>query len=264
MEAADISVMRLAVLYGMLLVPVWALWRLKIGLTRDILVSTIRMTVQLVFVGLYLKLIFQWNNIWVNGLWILIMTVVANLSALDKAGLVLRRFFWPTVAGLAAGSFSVVAVFILVLIQPKPWYDARYLIPLTGMILGNCLSGNVIVMERFYSGIRRQETAFLTYLLLGANLREAIQPFLREAIRSALAPTLATMMTIGIVSLPGMMTGQILGGSFPVVAIKYQIVIMVGIFISLTLSGLLNIFLSLPSAFDAYGMLNADLFNAEG
>ncbi|MFZ7126233.1 MAG: ABC transporter permease [Desulfobacterales bacterium] len=260
MGTIDIQVARLAVLYGILLIPIVILARLRIGLTRDIIVSVARMSIQLVLVGLYLKFIFEWNNPWFNGLWILVMTVVANLSALEKTGLALRRFFWPMLAGLSAGTFFMAAVFIGLLVRPQPFYDARYLIPLTGMLLGNCMNGNVLVMERFYNGLRKQESAFLTYLLLGATLREAVQPFLREALKAALAPTIATMMTIGLVSLPGMMTGQILGGSFPLVAIKYQIMIMLGIFISLTISGLLNVLLSLPSAFNAYSMLRTDVF----
>lgn len=260
MGTADIAIFRLVILYSLLLIPIWLLVRLQMGLTRDLLISVIRMTVQLVFVGLYLKYIFQWNSFWVNTLWIAVMTVVANISVLQKAGLTFRRFFWPTLAGISVGTFPVVGVFVLVLVRPEPLYDARYLIPLTGMLLGNCLSGNVLVLERFFSGIRKQESAFLTYLLMGATVREAVQPFLREAASAALAPTIATMMTIGIVSLPGMMTGQILGGSFPIVAIKYQLMIMVGIFISLALSAVLNVLLSLSSAFNAYGMLKDDVF----
>lgn len=260
MGTADITIFRLAILYGLLLIPIWLLGRLRMGMTRALLVSVARMTVQLVFVGLYLKYIFEWNSFWANTLWIAVMTVVANVSALQKAGLTLRRFFWPTLGGISAGTFPVVGVFLLVLVRPEPLYDARYLIPLTGMLLGNCLSGNVLVLERFFSGIRKQESAFLTYLLMGATVREAVQPFLKEAASAALAPTIATMMTIGIVSLPGMMTGQILGGSFPIVAIKYQLMIMIGIFISLTLSAVLNVLMSLPSAFNAYGMLRDDVF----
>jgi putative ABC transport system permease protein len=260
MQTVDVPMLGMAVLYGLLVLPVWLLRRLGIGMTRDVLVSVARMTLQLALVGLYLKYVFEWNNPWINGLWVVVMTVAANLSALDKAGLVLRRFFWPTLAGIGGGTFPVVAVFLLLMVRPDPLYDARYLIPLTGMILGNCLSGNVLVMERFFNGIRKQEGAFLTYLLLGASLREAVQPFLREAVAVSIAPTLATMMTIGIVSLPGMMTGQILGGSLPLVAIKYQIMIMIGIFVSLTLSGLLNLRLSLSGAFDEFGMLRHDVF----
>ena len=106
----------------------------------------------------------------------------------------------------------------------------------------------------------KNETTFLSYLLMGATLKEAVHPFMREAIRTSLAPTIATMMTIGIVSLPGMMTGQILGGSFPLVAIKYQIMIMIGIFTSLVLSMVTSLYLSLPFAFDRMLMLKSEIF----
>lgn len=259
MEAIDIPLLRLALLYCTLLLPLHLLKRLGLRLNSDILLSLGRMTIQLFLVGIYLKYLFEWNSIWLNTLWVTAVTVVANLNILRKTGLS-RRLFWPSFASIASATLSTVAFFLLVLIEPQPLYDARYLIPLTGMLLGNCLSGNVIALERFYAAIRSNETEYLSYLLMGASVREATTPFLRTAVNAALAPTIATMATIGIVSLPGMMTGQILGGSFPMVAIKYQIMIMLGIFLSLALALVMNLRLSLPLAFNSYGLLHEDIF----
>ena len=104
------------------------------------------------------------------------------------------------------------------------------------------------------------ENEFMTYLMLGASLREAVQPYLRDSIKAAVNPTIATMATMGIVSLPGMMTGQILGGAMPMEAIKYQIGIMICIFTSMVVASLVNILLSLPVAFDDHQRLNEDIF----
>ena len=259
MGAIDIPLLHLAVLYGVLLLPLYLLKRLGLRLTGDILASVARMTVQLFLVGIYLKYLFEWNSIWLNTLWVAVVSVIANLNVLRKAGLS-RRLFWPSLMSIVVATLSTVALFLLILIEPQPLYDARYLIPLTGMLLGNSLSGNVIALERFFSTIRDKENEYLAYLLMGASVGEAITPYLRKALGAALAPTIATMATIGIVSLPGMMTGQILGGSFPLVAIKYQIMIMLGIFISLVLALVMNLRLSLPFAFNAYGLLREEIF----
>ena len=165
-----------------------------------------------------------------------------------------------SLAGTAIASLTIASVLVLAIIQPDPAFDARYIIPIFGMTLGNCMRGNVLTLERFYSTIRENEKEFLTRQMLGATLLEAIQPYLIRSLRGALAPMLATMATMGIVSLPGMMTGQILGGSSPMTAIKYQIAIMVCIFTVTVIGALLNILLSIPKGFDKYHMLRQEIF----
>jgi putative ABC transport system permease protein len=148
---------------------------------------------------------------------------------------------------------------ILLAIRPPLFYDARYLVPLTGMVLGNCLQGNVIALERFYSALRKNQDEYLTYLLLGASRWEAVRPAFRDAVKAAVNPTVASMATMGLVALPGMMTGQILGGGEPWVAVKYQIAIMLCIFTSTTLAALLSLKFSLNLAFNEYDVLREDV-----
>ncbi len=156
---------------------------------------------------------------------------------------------------LLAGVGIVLFGMILV-VQPEPWYQTRYLIPLAGMLLGNCLTGNILVLERFYSAVGERYEQFMGDLLLGASLYEALQPFIRNALQAALSPIVATLTTLGVVALPGMMTGQILGGAEPVEAVIYQIMIMLGIASSMVICAVLNIVLSIRIAFDGYGLLN--------
>ena len=258
--SVDLSITSMLWMYALMLVPLAIFFYLQLGIIRDTVFSMLRMTVQLVLVGLYLKYVFQLNNAFVSLLWVVIMLVVANLSILSKAGLKRRLFFWRALVGVAGSTLLVSGWFILVAIRPEPIYDARYLVPITGMILGNCLRSNVLSLERFYSGIRKNENEFMTYLMLGATLREAVRPYLRDSIKAAVNPSVATMATMGIVSLPGMMTGQILGGAMPMEAIKYQIGIMICIFTSMVVASLVNILLTLPVAFDDHQRLNEDIF----
>ena len=258
--SVDLSITSMLWMYALMLVPLAIFFYLQLGIIRDTIFSMLRMTVQLILVGLYLKYVFQLNNAFVSLLWVVIMLLVANLSILSKAGLKRRLFFWRALVGVAGSTLLVSGWFILVAIRPDPIYDARYLVPITGMILGNCLRSNVLSLERFYSGIRRNENEFMTYLMLGATLREAVRPYLRDSIKAAVNPSVATMATMGIVSLPGMMTGQILGGAMPMEAIKYQIGIMICIFTSMVVASLVNILLTLPVAFDDHQRLNENIF----
>jgi putative ABC transport system permease protein len=259
MEALDITAPRMALLYGVVVLPWLLLGMIGLGLSGAIVSGVIRMSLQLALVGIYLKTLFTLNNPWLNGLWVLVMLVVAGWTILKRAGLRRRYFFAATFAAVTAGVLFSTAYLLLLVIRPSLYYDARYLVPLAGMILGNCLQGNVIGLERFYAAIRKSENEYLTYLLLGATRREAIRPYFREAVKAAINPTLASMATLGLVSLPGMMTGQILGGSEPWLAVKYQIAIMLCIFTSTVLASILNLALSVNIAFNEFDVLKDDI-----
>jgi len=259
-DTVPIGVGKMLLMFCILIIPILTLARLRLGFTREILWSVLRMTVQLSLVGLYLKYIFALNSIAVTSLWIITMLVVTNIVVIRRSGLSRKIFFWPTMLSVFFSTLITVAFFVGFVISPDPVYDARYLIPITGMLLGNTLRANVITLERFYSSVKDTREQHLTYLMLGASLEEAVMPHFRAAVKAAVSPTIASMATIGVVSLPGMMTGQILGGAFPVEAIKYQIAIMVCIFTAMTLASYFNIKLTLKRAFDPYCMLRDDIF----
>jgi putative ABC transport system permease protein len=259
MTTRELSILDLAIIYSLLAVPVAILLAYRIPLVRKTLVAIVRMSIQLALVGFYLRYIFEWNNAFVNFAWVAIMILVANANVLGTAGLNVRKLFAITVAGVGLGTLTVLAVFVFVALRPTPLYDARYMIPLTGMILGNCMRSNVISLERFFTAISRNEKEYMTFIFMGATVREASLPYVRQALSAALAPTVTTMATMGIVSLPGMMTGQILGGSGPLTAIKYQMAIMAAIFVSAALGTFINLLLGVRVSFDEYGMLRRDV-----
>jgi putative ABC transport system permease protein len=259
METLDIALPKMALLYGLCLLPGLMLWLIGLRINRDIGISILRMSVQLTLVGIYLKTLFNLNNPYLNGLWILMMLIVADLSILRRAGLKARYFALATFTAITFSILFSTAYLVILVIQPTHFYDARYIVPLAGMILGNCLQGNVIALERFYSAIRKNEDEYATYLTLGATRLEAVRPYFRDAIKAAINPTIASMATMGLVSLPGMMTGQILGGSEPWLAVKYQIAIMLCIFTSTTIACIINLKLSLSIAFNAFDVLKDEV-----
>lgn len=203
-------------------------FRLKLGVTRQIVVAALRTTVQLLLVGMVLKTLFDQARPWLLAAIALVMVLTAGREVMSRQT---RKFagVWGFATGTAAmtvSSFSITCLVLTTVIRIDPWYAPQYAIPLLGMMLGNTMTGIAIGMERLTSTAWRDSAVIEARLLLGQSWEEAIGAIRRESIRSAMIPTLNAMAVAGIVSLPGMMTGQILAGSPPMEAVKYQILIM--------------------------------------
>jgi putative ABC transport system permease protein len=188
------------------------------------------------------------------------MITVAVFSAVKGSSIKIGKVFIPGFISFSISTFVVVFYLNFFVIPINNVFDARYLIVLGGMLLGNSLRGNIVGISTFYKSIRKDTKNYLYVLSLGASHYEALLPYLRESIQLALKPTLASMATMGIVALPGMMTGVILGGASPEVAIKYQIMIMIAIVVSTITSVILTILMSLRVCFNKYGVLHQDVF----
>lgn len=261
MEIIDLTWIQLAISLLILLIPIAILWKFKTGLIRNTLVAIVRMIVQLVFVGYYLEYLFRFNNPWVNLAWILVMVLVADFSTLNRSELrPTKSIFISVFAATFLGLTLIDFFFLQFVIRLPNILDAQYLIPITGMILGNCLRGNVIGMNEFYYSLDQHRERYRFFLASGATKNEALFPFFRSALMKSINPTLASMATIGLVALPGMMTGQMLSGSSPLIAIKYQIMIMIAIFSCTLLCVFLGIWLSQMAAFDKQYNLKKSIF----
>jgi putative ABC transport system permease protein len=259
MGPAKISYLSLLFYWLLILIPVFIFLVLKIRLIKSMLIAFVRMVIQLAFVALYLEYIFKLNNFLINILWIFIMIIVANQAIIRQSGLKFRVFFLSTFpAYLLTIGFIFLTFFII--LDVRTLFSARYIIPLGGMILGNTLRGNIVALDRFFHSLFTREDEYIYYLSMGASLKEALQPFIAESLKASIAPYIATIATLGLVSLPGMMTGQILGGASPLIAIQYQLMIMVAIFITATISTLLVIVFSLRKAIDKFGRLQEHIF----
>jgi putative ABC transport system permease protein len=259
MGARDIDNLSMIMAFGALLLSLSIYKITRAGLYKELLISTGRMSVQLFLAGLYLTGLFRLNHPVVNIGYILLMMAAANIAVLKNSGLKPGMFLYTFPAiGLAIG--SVLTYFMLLVFKPFPLYDARYLVPISGMLLGNSMNRTIITLERFYSSVKKDEEGVAALVAMGASAGESTAPYLKTAYLAGLGPVLANMATMGIVSLPGMMTGQILGGSAPLVAIKYQIAIILAIYSSSDLSSLLCIHFSRRKGFNSFGFLNSDIF----
>ena len=137
MSIVDLSLWQMVATYALFLVPLGLFAAFRIGLVRETLVAATRMSGQLALVALYMGVIFEYNRWWLNALWIVVMVVVANLSVLSKAGVKKRRFFLCSLGGISISTGLVAGFLVFGVIRPTPLYDARYLMPITGMVLGN-------------------------------------------------------------------------------------------------------------------------------
>lgn len=258
MTIVHIEPWRLALGYLLLLIPLGVMLWYSVGILSRTMVAMLRMTVQLLFVGLYLKVVFEVQNPLLTGAWLAVMILVADVTVLRGCRMRLRAFLVPMFLALLAGTLVPLVYFLWVILSLPYVMDAQYFIPIAGMILGNCLRADLIGIRSFYESVQTQEAVYLQALGQGARRGEALRPFVRNAIESALSPTVATIATIGLVSLPGMMTGVILGGAEPMQAIKYQIAIMLAIFTGTAITVLLAIWLTVRWSFDDFGVLRKE------
>ena len=204
-----------------------SLW-MRTGVSGQLLIAATRTVVQLTLIGLVLKVLFaNAGLVWV-ALMSLVMLLVAGREVMVRQG---RRFrgWWGYTVGtfsMFLSSFAVTIFALVVILGDTPWYSPQYAIPLLGMLLGNTMSGVAIAMDRLTQSAWEQRATIEARLMLGEHWDTAIAEYRRQAVHSGLIPIINAMAAAGIVSLPGMMTGQILAGAPPVEAVKYQILIM--------------------------------------
>lgn len=230
-------------------------------LFRNTLVSSLRMIVQLIFVGIYLEYIFKLNNSYVNIVYILFMILISTFSSVKSTTLKGEKIVGLTFISTIIPFTMYMLIFEKLVIKLDNIFDAKYLIPIGGMVLGNCLSGQILVLNDFINSIKKNKEEYLFSLSMGANKKEALRPYVIQAMELSIKPKIANMATLGLVSLPGMMTGQILGGNTPDIAIKYQIAIMIGIFSTNFFSSYLLLKFIIKYFFDEYSMMDRKIIS---
>lgn len=260
MTSPDISITSLILCFLLLTIPLIISYKMKLQIIGRTINSVTRMTIQLFLVGIFLTFIFDLNNWILNLTWVLGMVIVASYTTVRNIELKMKILFLPVILSFTTANLSMLLYFSKFVLDLENLLEARYLIPIGGMILGNSLSGNVVGIGEFYADIRRNENRYLYNLSLGASRYEALLPYIRKCLRSAVRPTLANIATAGVVFLPGMMTGQILGGASPLLAIKYQISIMIAIYVSTTLSTTLSILAAIQATFDEFGLVRKEVY----
>lgn len=241
-------------------------FKLKLGQVKSLLVSTLRMFIQLFIVGIILKTLFSYQSIFLLIGLALAMLLIAGFEVLARQKI---RFTGNWGFGLGTSSMFISSVALaffalIVVIRVDPWFTPQYAIPLLGMLLGNTMNGVSLALGRLTDDAWHQKREIEAQLMLGRTARESILSIEKNCLRTALTPTINAMAVSGIVSLPGMMTGQILAGADPLEAVKYQILIMLLIAAGVGFGSLIAVWFGAKRLFDDRERLRLDRLQVTG
>ena len=251
----DLSLWDLVTVYSLLLMSIGLAHILRAGQGRDIFWSGLRMFVQLMIVGYLLHLVFALESALPVLLILVVMTGFAVQTIGARVETKMPYFYRVVGAAILFGCGGMTFFFCTLVIGLEPWYDPRYLIPLAGMVIGNSMTGASLAAERLAAEFRERREEIETALCLGSSVKLAAEPAVSSAFRAALIPSVNAMAAMGLVFLPGMMTGQILSGTEPLIAVKYQIAIMCVITGSVALTTFMILRFGYRSYFTSYQSL---------
>ena len=254
----DLSLWDLVTVYSLLLMSIGLAHLLKAGQSKDLFWSGLRMFIQLLVVGYVLHLIFALKT----ALPVLLILIVMIGFAVQTIGARVKtkmpHFYRVVGTAILFGCGGMTFFFCSLVIGLEPWYDPRYLIPLAGMIIGNSMTGASLAVERLAAEFRERRDEIETGLCLGGSIQVVSETAVSSAFRAALIPSVNAMAAMGLVFLPGMMTGQILSGTEPLIAVKYQIAIMCVITGSVSLTTFFILKLGYRAYFTPYESLRED------
>lgn len=222
----ELTYLDLSLGIGLIIIAIGLSFAARLSLEKDLAIGAIRTFVQLIAVGYVLNIVFTIEEWYAIVPVLLLMFGVAIHTIIGRQHIKFKNIVPIITLSLMTGTGVTLFLVIVVIINVEPWYTPQYIIPIMGMILGNSMTGVALAAERLSSEIQSKQDLIETRLSLGATSREAVSDIVASAVRAAMIPTINSLMTVGIVSLPGMMTGQILAGTSPIVAVKYQIVVM--------------------------------------
>jgi putative ABC transport system permease protein len=266
MGVVSLSSLDLALAASLLVILSLLSMMLSLGLERKILFFASRMTAQLLLVGLVLRFLFASGSFLLVMLMSTVMLLAAGreVQARQKRKIMGMSGYFISISAMFVSSFSVTILSLLVIIQAEPWYMPQYAIPLLGMLLGNTMTGISLAMDRMTDQLYARRGEVEQRLLLGQTWQEASRDIRSGCMRTGMIPIINSMAAAGLVSLPGMMTGQILSGMPPVEAVKYQILIMFLIAAGTGFGVISAIWMSGLRLFDERHRLRLEILKADG
>lgn len=243
-----------------LIIFIFLVKSLRLNLAKTIAIAGVRAAVQLFSLGWILAFLFKQENLLLDAAAIFVMTLAASHTAIERtkvryAGIRLHTFLSIAIASWALAAFAI--FFIL----PKELHSrSSAILPFVGLLLGNSLSGISLGMTQWLERITKNRDRIEFWLSHGATRWEAIQMELRESMHTAITPIVNAMAVAGLVSLPGMVTGQLLAGADPQEAVKFQIVVLFLVTVATFLGSLIAILLSYRCLFNTRHQFLSDKF----
>ncbi len=226
----DFTIWQLVSAYVFIIIVFFIVKLKKIPREKLIVMAALRMTLQLILVGYILVFVLDYPNPWITVLIVSIMLGFAIINVYQRSN---HQLYFPIKKFIAMAMIIGITInlgyFMLVVLQLDPWYEPQYFIPISGMIIGKTMTGMTLGMNNLLSGLNDQKDKIENSLMLGASPKEAVRSIVNRAFDDAMLPTINAMVGMGIIFLPGMMTGQIIAGQSPITAVKYQVSVMLGV-----------------------------------
>lgn len=258
-HSVDITYLDLAIAGVMILASMLISWRLHLGLGRDMLVGAVRSFLQLALTGYILAFIFERGNL---GEWywtLLALAVMLTVAVKTAQGRIPEWFphkAWVFAVAIVCGGMAVLFYVTAIVVRIHPWYNPRYVLPLAGMIFGNAMTAGTLAVSRYISDLRGRRLEVETALALGANTTQAVERIRRDALRLAIIPSVNALLVVGIVSLPGMMTGQIIAGASPLLAVRYQVMVVYMITAAAAFTSVISVMAAIRQTFTSAQQLS--------
>jgi putative ABC transport system permease protein len=248
-DIVELQLWQFSLIYLLLLIVLLIMKRCKINQAKLLVVASIKMTVQLVLSGLVLTYIFKNPHPLFVVAYVGLMVVFSVHRVLSQNPGLNRRFQCVIAGSMVLSGLFVLLYFVCVVVG-ESIFNPQYVIPISGMIMGNTMTGVSLGVKAFRESLDGQRDKIQALLCFGASPQKILLPFVRQSLETAMLPTLNSMIGMGVVSLPGMMTGQILSGTLPTTAILYQIAIMIAICTVVTAASFGALYLGYRTMFD--------------
>ncbi len=234
-QVVELNLLQFSVVYLLLLIVLFIMKRSKVNRMKLLILSSVRMTLQLILAGLILTYIFKNPHPAFTIAYLAVMAGFSVHRVLSKNKEINSAFKWAVSLSLACTGIAMILFFVGAIVRVNV-FNPQYTITIGGMIMGNAMTGVTLAMKNFTESVSTEREKIDTLINLGVTPKRILLPFVNNALETALLPTLNSMLGMGIISLPGMMTGQILSGTMPMTAILYQIAIMITICTAVCLS----------------------------
>ncbi len=257
--AHTVSYFDVGIALGFVVIAVAVSLLLKLGLAKNLLVATLRTALQLGLAGLVLGAVFTWESLPALLLLVAVMVLLAGREAVARQKIRIKGIWMDALAAIVACTATVGLTVTAVVVRADPWHTPSVFIPLTGMVIGNTLNGITLTLDRFLSGCATQRAQIEARLCLGASASEATRPVLKDALRAGMTPIINAMMIVGVISLPGVLTGQLLAGADPKNAVLYQMIVMYMLAASYAIGSMTVAFLARRRVFTSDLSLRPDL-----
>lgn len=241
----DISYFALLAALLFVLVPILASYRQNLGVSKEIALSSLRGFIQLLLIGYVIGFIFSIETWYILIGIILLMIIIAAKNSAKRGKKFTHAFIIAVMAIMGAELVSVSLWLLFDVVD----FKAQYILPMSGMIIGGSMTIASLTFERILNEFELTKELVLAKLALGANPRQACQEIIEKTIKAALIPSIESMKTIGLIHLPGMMTGVIIAGASPIIAVKYQLVILLTSMATSAITAILVSFFSYPKFF---------------